>query len=156
MSRVNNPSRNRNRSGDHGHQDRQQHNEDQARRLRNGVIRSRSRSRSRNRTNSNSNNSNRNNANDSNVSRSRINCNASDGSRRHHGRDLQLATGNLVDKRIEEYPGQGLAKVDDKLYCQPCEKFINHKATTVKRHLGMLYISILRFVFVSFFFVSLD
>ena len=79
---------------------------------------------------------------------------ASDGSRHHHGRDLQIATGNLVDERMKEYPGQGLAKVDDELYCQPFEKFINHKKTMVKRHLGMLYISIFHFTFVSSMFFS--
>ena len=58
-----------------------------------------------------------------------------------------------MDRRTEESRDQGLAKVDERLYCQPCEKFIHHKKTTVKRHLGMLSVYILHSSFHVFFCV---
>ena len=101
MSRINNPNQNHHRIS---RREREANNVQAANRLRSGVSRSRS----------------RNNGNADNGRGGRAN------SQRHHGRDLLIATGKLVDKRIEEYPNQGLSKVDEMLYCQPCDKFIHY------------------------------
>ena len=118
MSRMNNPN--------HNHQsdrDRNRNNRIAAQRLRgrrnsNNNNSSRSRSRSRN-----------NNNND------RTRC-----SQRHQGRDLILATDRLINLRVEQYPNDSLTNLNGRLYCQACEKFINHKCTTTKRHLGIQFV----------------
>ena len=117
MSRVNDPNRNHNR---HPERDRRRRNEEAIRRLRTG---SRSRSRSRNR------NGRRNHNNGS--------------SQRHHGRDLLLATDNLIELRIEQFPDNSFAKLNSNLYCQACDKILNPKKTNVRRHIGLFYMLIL-------------
>ena len=125
MSRINNPNQNHHRIS---RREWEANNVRAANRLRSGVSRSRSR-------------------NNGNAGNGR---GGGSNSQRHHGRDLLIATGKLVDRRIEEYPNQGLSKVDERLYCQPCDKFIHHKKTNVRRHIGMSSVSVQQMSFFVF------
>ena len=67
-------------------------------------------------------------------SRSRNRCSQSSA---HQGRDLRVVNAALIRKRIEQYPNESFAYLSDRLRCQACNKAMNVKASTVKRHLGL-------------------
>ena len=53
----------------------------------------------------------------------------------HQGRSLQF-TESAHMKRLRENPNQGLTLIQNKLYCQPCKKFITPRTNAVQRHCG--------------------
>lgn len=53
----------------------------------------------------------------------------------HQGRSLQF-TESAHMKRLRENPNQGLTLIQNKLYCQPCKKFILPRTNAVQRHCG--------------------
>ena len=59
--------------------------------------------------------------------------------RAHRGRDIRRAQ-DQVDVRLNfpAYAGQSFTRLDDLLYCQCCNKFLDHRRkSTIDRHLGI-------------------
>eukprot|EP01084_Bolivina_argentea_P132311 233498_1 len=54
----------------------------------------------------------------------------------HQGRRLQN-TESLAHRRIREYPNEGFCITQrDRLFCQPCNKYVSTKKFDAKRHVG--------------------